>query len=120
MMKAMLEVDPEKKPDVLKNFLEVINPKYLKALSKILEANGGGYLVGSGVTWADVYVCHFIPYFEEFAKIDLTTGFPVIKDLIEKFYADPRVQKWQAVRPEVPHFTAETLLEKIKEKMSKK
>jgi len=104
----------------MKNCVEVVGPKYLSKFNKIIEANGGNFLVGNGFTWADVYLCHFVPYMETFYNIKLTGGYPAVKKLVERFQADPRIKKWHANAPKMPDFNAEILAEQLQKKLAVK
>jgi glutathione S-transferase len=76
-----------------------VMPPFLITLSSILKANGSnsnGVLVGSGVTYADLYVAHMMSrmqidseelkekYPEIVAHRDLVFGIPSVKAYIEK------------------------------------
>jgi len=120
IIKLSLELDPTKKAEVKKNFLENVNPKYLDKFSKIIDANGGQHLVGGRITVAEVYLAHLLPYFEKFTSLDLTSNFPVVKNLIQKFDQNSKVKSWNASAPEVPPFNAEIFAELLKKHAAKK
>ena len=100
--------------------MEVSKPKYLGRFSKIVEDNGGKYLVGDGITVADVYLCYFLAYWEKFFKLDFTSGFPVIQNMIKQFESNPKIRNWHETSPKVPDFNAEILVEMMQKKMGKK
>ncbi|KAH3893818.1 probable glutathione S-transferase 7 isoform X1 [Dreissena polymorpha] len=56
VVKYFFEKDEDKKKEMGKNLAEVVYPKFLGYFEKQLENNGGKYLVGSGLTVADLSV----------------------------------------------------------------
>jgi len=93
------ESDADKKKELMKNILEVTTPKFLGKFDKILEDNGGLYLVGKSLTWTDFQVHHLLKYFEEFCKISLYNNYPALKKGMENFYNIPQIKNWVATRP---------------------
>ncbi|KAH3893236.1 probable glutathione S-transferase 7 [Dreissena polymorpha] len=56
VVKYFFEKDDERKKEVGKHLAEVVYPKFLGYFEKQLDNNGGKYLVGSGLTVADLAV----------------------------------------------------------------
>ncbi|KAH3893260.1 hypothetical protein DPMN_017406 [Dreissena polymorpha] len=56
VVKYFFEKDEERKKEVGKHLAEVVYPKFLGYFEKQLDNNGGKYLVGSGLTVADLAV----------------------------------------------------------------
>ncbi|XP_052232067.1 probable glutathione S-transferase 7 [Dreissena polymorpha] len=56
VVKFFFEKDEERKKEVGKHLAEVVYPKFLGYFEKQLDNNGGKYLVGSGLTVADLAV----------------------------------------------------------------
>lgn len=94
--------------------LEVVTAKYFGIFNKTIQENGGKGLVGSGLTWADIYLCHFSTYFEDFCMCKFINDYPAIEGLIERFYNLPQVKKWMETRPATIKWNIEIMNEKLK------
>jgi glutathione S-transferase len=83
-----------------KKLKEEVFPNIFKKFEAILNQNGNGVLVGSGITYADIFVAHYFSLF--------TPGFE-IKDLLQKHSALsahqdkvfnlPGIKEWVTKRP---------------------
>lgn len=93
------DTDPTKQKEALKNVLEVATPKYLAKFNKFIEDNGGLYLVGKSLTWADFAVHHMLTYNENFLKVTLYKNYPALIKGKENFYNIPQIKNWIATRP---------------------
>jgi glutathione S-transferase len=84
------EKDASKKEDFKAQLLTTHFPQYFQKYSKVLERNGGEWLVSSRLTWADLYVAHFLEFFHDY---------PELKSFKDKIFETPEIKAWTAVRP---------------------
>jgi glutathione S-transferase len=80
----------------LKNF---VIPRYLGKFDAIISANNGTNLVGSKLTWADIYFAHSLRNFSHVLKIDFIEKYPAVANLVNHVYSIPAIQDWVEVRP---------------------
>ena len=78
--------------------LEVAWPKNLGFFEKRLKDNKSGFLVGSGLTWADSHLYAVLDWLFE-RKSEVIQNFPLVKSLADRIEAMPNIAKWLAERP---------------------
>jgi len=93
------EQDPSKKQEIKKEFLEIIAPRYLNRYSKVLEGNGGKHLVGSGLTWADLFITVFLELFEDTVDKSILKSYPILEAYKKSVYSIPQIKKSIETRP---------------------
>jgi len=93
------EQDPTKKQEIKQDFLNVIAPNYLRKYSQALEANGGKYLVGSGLTWTDFFVTVFFELFEDTVDKNILDSYPILQQYKTGIFSIPQVKKCIENRP---------------------
>nr|CDJ80775.1 Glutathione S-transferase domain containing protein [Haemonchus contortus] len=71
--------------------------KLFTFLTKFLERNGSGYLVGDSLTWADLLLAELDTYSEKIPA--LYEGFPEMRAHAGKVRSDPILKKWIECRP---------------------
>ena len=91
--------DEEAKAYALKTIDEVATPKYLGKINEFLEENGGDFIVGRRLSWADLLVYNFITYLEGIYKMDLTDDYPALRRLVLRVGNIPQIASWVAKRP---------------------
>lgn len=93
-------------PEYLEKFLTQIVPVFLEKLKNILEKNGGDWLVGSGVTWTDVFGAYTMEFIENIiGKEGVEKAFascPEIQKHFQKVYDLPQIRAWILARPPAP------------------
>jgi len=87
------EQNPTKKEEVKKEFVEIIAARYFKKYSKALEENGGKYLVGSGLTWADLFLVMYLELYEDTVSKDILKPFPLLKKYKEGIHSIPQIKR---------------------------
>jgi len=97
---VMSEQDDGKKLEMVKKLKEEKIPKFMGKLNRIIEENGGKWLVGANVTWTDLVLAHYVTLLSNRVKIDLASGFPLLENLIKSVYAIPQVKEWMVKRPQ--------------------
>jgi len=93
------ESDETKKAEYKKALLEVHVPKYFGKFDSIIEANGGKWLVGQNVTWADLQVVSGVEQFETLFEPAILDKYPNVKKLRDAVMALPQIQEWVEKRP---------------------
>ena len=75
-------------------------PKWIGQMEKILEANGGEYLVGSDLTWADIAVAVMLGHLTDMFKVEWEAKTTKLADFQKKIYSVPNIKKWIENRPD--------------------
>ncbi|CAP37635.1 Protein CBR-GST-12 [Caenorhabditis briggsae] len=81
---------------------EVVNPAretYFKALNKILEKNKSGFLVGDGITFADLVIAENLLSLKNFGFFDESKE-PKLAALKKKVFNQPSLKEYLASRKE--------------------
>ncbi|EFO91316.1 hypothetical protein CRE_11848 [Caenorhabditis remanei] len=81
---------------------EVVKPaqeSYFKILNGILEKNKSGFLVGNGITFADLVIAENIESLEKFGFFNASEQ-PKLSALREKVYTQPSLKSYLASRPD--------------------
>lgn len=82
--------------------VEITIPKYLNKFEAIQIANGGDFLVGQSVTWADLWVANILENLQLTIAADILESYPNLKKLKDAFFAIPSVKAWIDKRPPPP------------------
>lgn len=94
-----LEQDLAKKAAIKVTMMATVIPKYLQKFEDILSRSKSGWLVGDGVTWADVYVCVYISLNTDFHQLPLLDGYPALGKMYATLHAIPEIKDWVEKRP---------------------
>ncbi|XP_076099531.1 putative glutathione S-transferase 7 [Mytilus galloprovincialis] len=98
-LKLFLEQDETKKPDIEKNLMEVVYPRFLSHLEKMLKEDNEEWLVGDKLSVAD------LAFFDLMNRLSAKKGdsifysSPTMKKHSEKITSIAGVQKWLEKRP---------------------
>jgi len=68
----IFSTDISKRDEMKKNFVEVDTPKVLVRLEKILQKNGSGYFVGSGITFIDLMWWYWLENLSDQGLLDVS------------------------------------------------
>nr|AVT42183.1 glutathione S-transferase s2 [Lissorhoptrus oryzophilus] len=98
LMSFMFESDPTKKEEKKKKALEEDGPFYLGKFEDILTKNGSGYLVGSQLTWADLFFAAKLSSMKE-RHPELLKPFPKLLALVDKVNNLPKIKAYLDKRP---------------------
>ena len=99
-IKTIFEKDDAKKAEMHKNLTETMIPRYLGRFSKLIELNGGKWLIGTGVTWADLALAIMTDTLVlKFPDLGLEDKYPHVKNLRDSVNALPQIKKWLQTRP---------------------
>ena len=73
-------------------------PKNLSFFEARLKENKSGYLVGDGLTWADLHLYAVLDWLFE-KRAETIGNYALVKQLAERVEAHPRVAEWLKNRP---------------------
>ncbi|CAG7816715.1 unnamed protein product [Allacma fusca] len=73
--------DEQKRAEGFKDSAAVAKLRFLSKFDEIAEANGG-YLVGSGLTWADIVTVFYIHQIRKLTQIDPISDLPGLARLL--------------------------------------
>ena len=74
-------------------------PKWIGQMEKILDANGGEYLVGADLTWADIAVAVNLSHLTDMFKVEWEPKSSKLAAFQKKIYSLPNIKKWIDTRP---------------------
>nr|AUX81339.1 sigma class glutathione S-transferase 3 [Brachionus plicatilis] len=103
MVKVHFEKDKTRKIEAVNKLFTESIPNSLKVFDNQIAKNGSGYLVASGLTWADLFLADFLDRLRE-KKDNLLSNAPAVKSLYEKVLDHPKVSKWIAKRPKTEKY----------------
>merc|ERR1712018_323156 len=98
LVKGYFEKDETKKKELEEKMKNEVAPAFLKNMTTIITSNGGQWLVGKGLTWADIAVSMII---EMMASKDeaILTKCPPLGDLMKRVHSQPKIKAWREKRP---------------------
>jgi len=99
--RASFEKDEERKKSAMEKLETETFPKNLCIFETQLAKNGSGYLVGPGLTWADLYFFVVIDWVQEKLAPHLDKT-PNIKKLVENVRNNEKIAEWLKKRPVTP------------------
>jgi glutathione S-transferase len=73
--------------------------KFCDKFEAIIKASGGDYLFGSSLTWADIWLAHWLDNFPRVLGRDVALGYDKLKNLQKSVFSQPRIKKWVENRP---------------------
>lgn len=94
------EKDEEKKKAKREEVLASTKERFLNVFEKIIKENGGKHLVGTSMSWADIYLAHAINHVELGHGVQLLNDLPEIKNVCENVLASPGIKAWIEKRPQ--------------------
>ncbi|XP_071178781.1 probable glutathione S-transferase 7 [Mytilus edulis] len=98
-LKLFLEQDETKKPDIEKNLMEVVYPRFLSHLEKMLKEDNKEWLVGDKLSVADLAFFDLMNRLTAKKGDSIFDSSPTMKKHSEKITSIAGVQKWLERRP---------------------
>lgn len=99
---AIVKVHFEKNEEVKKELGEKMKtetaPAFLKTMTAILTKNGGHYMVGKGVTWADIALAWILETMAQRDK-EFSTKCPPLAEFLNRVNNLPGIKAWIEKRP---------------------
>jgi glutathione S-transferase len=96
----MFEKDEAKKKTLSERMKKEDFPAFMKNMAKALEDNGGQYLVGSGLTYADIGLATILYGVTKRFGGAWEKSAPKLAAYKDKIYSLPNIKKWVETRPE--------------------
>jgi len=93
------EKDESKKQEIKEKIIQEVPEKYFPKFCKDLEENGGEFIVGKKVTYADFVVFHYFSQTMTTLGEDIFDNYPAIDKYMESMFKIPQIKKWLAKRP---------------------
>ncbi|XP_050315263.1 glutathione S-transferase-like [Anthonomus grandis grandis] len=87
------EKDGEKQRELTRNLLQNLFPTYLKKFEEIAAKSTSGWLVGSQITWADLFFASSLALFEEKFP-GVLKSYPALTALVEKVENIPSIKAY--------------------------
>jgi len=94
-----LERDPAKKEEIRKELAKTHCAVFLRKVNTIQHENGGLYLVGKELTWADIFIAAFLDKLERTIDSNLLRGWPHVRKMKESVENQLKIKEWLAKRP---------------------
>jgi glutathione S-transferase len=101
MASTMRESDEAKKAELQRKLAEETVPVQMAIFESRLAKTGSGYLVPSGLTFADLYLTLVIDWLGDKKEAALA-NFPHLKQLTHNVNTHPKIAAWIARRPVTP------------------
>jgi len=96
-----LTPDPEKKAELKTVIVKTLIPKFFGKINTMQHENGGTWLVGKTVTWADIYLLSAMEAATDaFGDAKLLDGYPHVRKVKEAVLAIPEIKAYIEKRPQ--------------------
>ena len=97
-LKTFLAKDNKEKEEADKKLVEYLNT-FLGHILEALKDNGGKFLVGDGLTAADISVANMVTYLEMVFGQGWCKEHPEMCRYVESILGTPKIKKWVESRP---------------------
>jgi len=99
-----LEQDSGKREDIRKELKTNVFPHFLSKFNDIVADNGGNYVVGTKVTWADFWLTNFLEIWRDTVDPNLLDKYPALQKQMMNVLAIPGIKAWVEKRPDASLF----------------
>jgi len=93
-IKLVFEKNEEKKAEWKEKFLTTSAPKYLEKFEALQKDNGGDFLVGKSLTWADIFIADKLRAFEESVDTGLLNAYSNLRNMKDAVYSNPAIKAY--------------------------
>lgn len=97
-VKIFFEKDEDKKKGLEEKMQNETAPAFIKNMTIILTKNGGQYMVGKGLTWADISISIVMEMMSSKDESVLIKC-PPLGDLMKRVHNEPKIKAWIEKRP---------------------
>ena len=101
MFKMMMAKSDAEKAELKKKLFEDVLPKNFKFFEDKLKQTKSGYLVGSGLTLADIYLISVLEKLGD-GKEGILANYSELYKLDKRVRSHPKIADWIAKRPVTP------------------
>ncbi|OXA41551.1 glutathione S-transferase [Folsomia candida] len=77
--------------------------QYMDKFEKIVKDNGGRFLVGNKLSWANIYLAHVLNSGELNHGIRFIDEYPALKSMYENVMNTPGIKEWMEKRPDTKY-----------------
>ena len=95
MIPVMKEADEAKKKELMEKAKTETVPQFLMQMDKALKSNGGNFLVGSGLTWADISLAQMLRTMSSRMSDAWEKGFPALVAYRDAVFGQPKIKNEQ-------------------------
>ena len=103
-MPVLFQPDEAKKKEMAETFIKEQLTPFMKNLAGTLKDNGGQWLVGSDLTYADLFMAQLLDFVDKKHPGVMESKAPVNFKHKEKVLALPKIKAHIAKRPPKPEF----------------
>lgn len=94
-----IEQDPAKKEEKKKKFYAETLPTFLSKINKVQLENGGTWLVGKSMTWADILIAETLRQIAVAPDPNALNSYPHIRKMFEAVNNNEGIKKFRAANP---------------------
>lgn len=98
-----MEEDAEQKEPKMKEVVKKNKTRFLDVFESIVKSNGGKHLVGSSITWADIYLTYALQHFPTLIGVELVKGYPYLENMVVEVTSFPNIKAWLVKRPQTKY-----------------
>ena len=95
----MFEKDEAKKKEMTETFIKDQLTPFMKNLAEALKDNGGQWLVGGDLTYADIGMAQLLDFIDKKHPGKMENMAPLLYKHKEKVLALPKIKAWISKRP---------------------
>ena len=96
---VMFEKDEAKKKEMAQTFVQEKLTPFMKNLAEALKGNGGQWLVGGDITYADISMAQLLDTIDKKHPGVMESKAPLLYKHKEKVLALPKIKSWISKRP---------------------
>ena len=96
---VMFEKDEAKKKEMAQTFVQEKLTPFMKNLAEALKDNGGQWLVGGDITYADICMAQLLDTIDKKHPGVMESKAPLLHKHKEKVLALPKIKSWISKRP---------------------
>jgi len=93
-IKFVFEKNEEKKAELRQTFMNTSAPKYLEKFEAIQNDNGGDFLVGKSMTWADIFIAGKLGAFEETVDPGILNAYSNLRNMKDAVFSNPAIKAY--------------------------
>jgi len=100
---SVFVLEAKEKEEKQNGIIEASKAKFWNVFESIAKANDGKHLLGSSISVADIYLAFCMDHIRNLLGIDLTEGYPNIKNVANTVLNTPKIKAWMENRPKTKY-----------------